>query len=367
MKSEKICSINKFMFKFVKEHINANPTSFVGKASDITANGSSLSIHDGIIAGGENIAKTKNVPQFVLEATLPASASDGYCYTTAVSADGSVIVGFDSNLNAVWWDRATYTMHQLQAGDSDSNVIEVSDDGTIAVGWDDTAACWWSIPSGIQTYFSHTGGSRAYAISGDGKRAFGRDQNGGPLLLPVWWNINSNVETILADLTGHSIIFCCNIDGTFAGGRANNVPVIWDVNGNSINQLDDTYDNAVFNISSDGNIALGNSKTFWNITDSTTAKLFTMPYWNNFYMNDEYQSPMDGSGLMVGATANIGAYWAGMINIGGSWTMLPVPPDGAMGFQAAVNAISRDGGMTIVGEGYDSNSNDRGLIWRRNW
>ena len=175
------------------------------------------------------------------------SDNSGRSEVRAVSDDASVVVGNAQHDNdpysehaTVWSGSGWTTKTDLGTLSSDnsgwSQAYAVSGDGSVIVGdsrsdfayVDERATVWsgsgWSTKTDLGTLKAdNSGGSEAYAVSGDGLLVAGRAAtDNGETHATVWsgnnWGTKTDLGTLKADNSGGSAAWAVSSDGNFAVG-----------------------------------------------------------------------------------------------------------------------------------------------------
>ena len=178
--------------------------------------------------------------------TLKADNS-GWARTSAVSNDGSVVVGAADNdngqYNATVWSGSNWgTKTNLGTLRSDSlglsSAEAVSRDGSVVAGYtynissENRAVVWsgsnWGIKTDLGTLKGdNSGQSAAYGVSGDGSVVVGAaDNDNGQYNATVWsgsnWGTKTNLGTLKTNNSGQSLAWNINSDGSVVVGQSDN-------------------------------------------------------------------------------------------------------------------------------------------------
>ena len=183
----------------------------------------------------------------------------GFSLATAVSDDGSIVVGSatsDSEVSrAIVWSGSNWadkkdlgTLKRDNSGESNGNAV--SGDGSLVVGdagndnGDHHATVWsgsnWATKTDLGTLKSDNSGySTARAASSDGSVVGGQaDNDNGESHATVWsgssWGTKTDLGTLKTDNSGSSQVNAISTDGKFAVGEAENDngntrAVVWNV------------------------------------------------------------------------------------------------------------------------------------------
>jgi len=189
---------------------------------------------------------------------------------TQASADGSVIVGQDSN-RAFRWTRDGGMQYLIpSSGPFDySEAWGVSDDGSVVVGMRNTEAATteafrWTTAGGY-TRLSELPGY-AYAVSGDGKVAAGWVYDAGKTLAVRWTDRGMERLGDLSGGNGGSNVMALSSDGSIAVGvsaapRADEVAFLWreGVGMRSLKSLSagPAFPGQPYDMSADGSVVVG--------------------------------------------------------------------------------------------------------------
>ena len=178
--------------------------------------------------------------------TLKADNS-GWARTSAVSNDGSVVVGAADNdngqYNATVWSGSNWgtktNLGTLKTNNSGQSLAwNINSDGSVVVGQSDNdngtphATVWsgsgWGTKTDLGTLKEdNSGESQAWAVSSDGSMVGGKAENdNGSLRAVVWsgsnWATKTDLGTFKTDNSGNSAVHDISADGNFAVGEADN-------------------------------------------------------------------------------------------------------------------------------------------------
>ena len=163
----------------------------------------------------------------------PLAAGTDY-YANGISADGNIIVGTasdkDHNEHAVYWDRATNTIHDLGSFNYSlsqySNAIAANRDGSVIVGSSTNSAgvtqgFRWTTQAGMVELQSLGGTSQATGVSDTG-RVIGYSTNAKNEGRAVYWDKNKirDLGTLRADNSGSSSAQAISATGKVIVGAA---------------------------------------------------------------------------------------------------------------------------------------------------
>ena len=341
------------------------------------------------------------------------SDNSGTSAASAISGDGSVVVGYTSISNenqqgatATVWSGSNWSTKTNLGTLSVNNVglfptsalYAVSDDGSVVAGMADNdnhelhAAVWsgsnWSTKTDLGTLKTdNSGESVAMIIRRSGSLVAGSAQNdSNDKRATVWsgsnWSTKTDLGTLKADNSGASHARAASGDGSLLGGSAQNDSnnwraTIWSGSNWSTKtdlgtlRADNSGGSKVITISRDGSIVVGEAvndndekrATIWSGSNwSTKTDLGTLKTDNS---EDSVATAVSGDGLVVGGRAyNDNGEQRGIIWSGSNWSTktdlgtLSADNSG----NSVVYGISADGKFA-VGQADNDNGDSRAAVW----
>lgn len=306
----------------------------------------------------------------------------------ALSADGSVVVGFSGSQfpgrHATRWTGANWAPQDLGTaqGQSDGILYGAADSGNAAFGWAQVANNFvpfrWTSQSGIQNLPTPWNDSRARAISPDGSFIVGEARPGN-FTVPIRWtgiNAPSQLPLPQGSLSGRATVAgrAGNILGS-AGAAGTTALVRWNSATNAVSAIATfapNVDGAPFAASADESVIAGVrvaiDQPFTTLPWRWTAQggLEDLPLPAGFVSGNVWGSSSDGA-VLVGDVydANFtnyrGVVWSdsGVQTIESYLTGFGIDMTGwTIG---TCHGISQDG-MTLVGVGLNPEGQTRGWV-----